>query len=138
MLGRVKFSAALDGTDEYRTKLKLDGSSVVVDLYTDHSGSLGPCLVRARRIVENFPTIKTKAHTYIAKAVLPKLKLTFGNGLKPLSIDQITSKLKLRFITTHPEPRATFWFEVGNLLAGHGLQLVMADRNRFVDYDTPG
>ena len=34
VLGTLRFSAALDDTDEYQTKLVLDGSRVTIDLYT--------------------------------------------------------------------------------------------------------
>lgn len=138
VLGKLTFSAALDQAGEYHAKRRLDGRTVTIDLYTDANGNLRPCILRARRIVENFPAIQTKMHTYIAKAIFPTYNESFRLGKKPFSIDQLTSKLKLRFVTTHPEPRATFWLDAGNVFLGHGLQLFMAERNRFIDHDMPG
>ena len=77
VLGRLTFSAALNQADEYQTKLRLDGRSVTIDLYTDAKGNLRPCILRARRIVENFPAIQTKMHAYIAKAIFPTYNETF-------------------------------------------------------------
>jgi hypothetical protein len=46
--------------------------------------------------------------------------------------------LKLKAVTTHPEPEATFWYDAGNLFLGHMLQLRLAKGNKFVDHDLPG
>lgn len=138
VLGRLRFSAGLTQTDEYQTKLSLGGRRVTIDLHTDAEGNLRPCILRARRIVENFPAIQRKMHAYIAKAIFPTYNETFRSGKKPFSVDQLTSKLKLCFVTTHPEPRATFWFDAGNVFFGHGLQLFMVERNKFVNHDMPG
>ncbi|QDU77182.1 hypothetical protein Pan97_42440 [Bremerella volcania] len=138
VLGKLVFSTALDQTVEFQGKVKLSGRTVTMDLYTDAEGKLGPCILRARRIVENFPAIEIKMQNYIAKKIFPSYNETFRPGKKPFALDQLLSKLKLRFVTTHPEPRATFWFEAGNAFAGHGLQLFMAERNRIVDHDMPG
>jgi len=138
VLGKLRFSAALRDSDEYQTKLMLDGRRVTIDLYTDANRDLRPCILRARKIVKNFPVIQGKMHAYITRSVFPTYNEIFRCGKKPFSVDQITSKLKLSVVTTHPEPRATFWFDAGTVFLGHGLQLFMADRNRFVDHDTPG
>ncbi len=138
VLGRLSFSAALNQADEYQAKLKLGGRRVTIDLYTDADGEIRPCILRARRIAKNFPAIQTKMHAYIAKAIFPTYNETFRRELRPFSIDQVVSRLKLRIVTTHPEPRATFWLDAGNVFSGHGLQLYMVDQNKFLGHDMPG
>lgn len=138
VLGKLVFSAALDESDEYQGKVKLSGRTITIDLYTDPDGSLRPCILRARRIVENFPAIEIKLQNYIAKAIFPTYNELFRPGKKPFTLDQLLAKLKLRDITTHPEPRATFWYDAGNAFYDHCLQLFMAERNRIVDHDMPG
>jgi hypothetical protein len=138
ILGTLRFSAALDGKDEYQTKITLDGRRVTVDLYTDATGSLSPCIARARRIVERYPSIQKKIHRYIAREIFPTYNKTWRSDKMPFTLEQVLRHLKLEAITTHPEPEATFWFAAGNLFLGHILQLRMADRNKFVDHDMPG
>ncbi len=139
VLGTLRFSAALDGMDEYQTKLVLDGRRVTFDLYTDDAGSLTPCIKRARRIVERFDAIKQKMHRYIEREIFPTYNATWRPDKKPLTFGQVLNRLKLSFVTTHPRPEATFWFEArGDLFLWHSLQLRMAERNRFVGYDMPG
>ena len=138
VLGTLRFSAALDDTDEYQTKLVLDGSRVTIDLYTDTTGSLNPCIVRARRIVERFPAIQKKMHRYIEREIFPNYNKTWRADKKPFTMDQILRRLKLRMVTAHPGPEATFWFDAGDLFFAHALILRMGDRNKFVGYDMPG
>ena len=138
ILGTLRFSAALDGTDEYRTKLTLGGRRVTLYLYTDSSASLGPCIARARRIVERYPAIQKKMHRYIDREIFSNYNEVWRPSKRPFTLDQVLHHLKLRAVTTHPRPEATFWFDAGSLFLGHILQLRMADRNRFVDHDMPG
>lgn len=138
VLGKLVFSVALDETDEYRGKVKLNGRTVTLDLYTDATGQLQPCILRARRIVENFPAIETKMQRYIAQKIYPTYNELFRPGKKPFTLEQLLAKLKLAEITTHPEAQATFWFDAGNVFMGHCLQLFMGERNRIVDHDMPG
>lgn len=138
VLGGVTFSAALDAVDEYQAIVTLNKQRVTMDLYTDETGSLQPCILRARSIVQKFAAIQQKFEAYISSTVYPKYAERCSPNQKPLPLPRFPAALKLRSITTHPEPRATFWFDAGETLFGHSLMLTMAERNRFVDYDTPG
>ncbi|WP_442505678.1 DUF2262 domain-containing protein [Novipirellula sp. SH528] len=138
VLGTLAFTVALDGKDEYEATARLGGRRVEVTLYTDSGGQLRPCIVRARRIVENFPAIQTKMYAYVLRNIFPTYNETFRMGRKPITVEQLTRKLKLEGVTTHPEPRATFWFNADDAFLDHGLQLFMGERNRFVDHDMPG
>jgi len=138
VLGMLQFSAALDGMDEYQTKVVLDGRRITLDLYTDGSGDLKPCIDRARRIVAGYAAIKAKIRTYVRTKVFPNYNETWRPDKKPITLDQFLNRLKLVTVTTHPTPEATFWFDSGNLFLGHGLQLRMTERNRFVSHDLPG
>ena len=139
VLGTLRFSASLDAQDEYQATITIDGLPVKFDLYTDPKGSLSPCIKRARQIVERFESIKRKMHRYIEREIFPTYNTTWRSDKKPLTLDQVISRLKLTFVTTHPEPKATFWFDArGDLFLWHSLQLRMAERNRFVGHDMPG
>lgn len=138
VLGKIVFKVVLDDHDGYEGKVKLNGKNITLDLYTDADGQLQPCILRARRIVQNFPAIETKMHRYIAKQIYPTYNEIFRPGKKPFTFEQLLSKLKLAEITTHPTPEATFWFDAGNTFMGHCLQLFMGERNRIVDHDMPG
>ena len=128
VLGKLRFSVALDGVDEYQTKLTLDGRRVTFDLYTDKAGRLTSCIKRARRIVERFDAIKAKMQRYIEREVLPGFNENCRSGKEPLQIEQVMKRLKLQID----------WFDPGNLFLGHALQLRMAERNTFVGFDMPG
>jgi hypothetical protein len=138
ILGTLRLSAALDGTDEYQTKLMLAGRRVTIDLYTDGNGSLKPCIARARRIVESYPSIEQAMHRYIERQIFPTFNEKWRPNGKPFTLEQVLRHLKLRAITTHPRPEATFWFTAGNLFLGHILQLRMAERDKIVGHDMAG
>ena len=138
VLGTLRFSASLDAQDEYQATITIDGLPVKFDLYTDPKGSLSPCIKRARQIVERFESIKRKMHRYIERVVCTGYNEHLTSDEFPLTIDSVLAELELKFVTTHPTPNATFWFEAGDLFDGHSLLLFMAERNTFVGHDTPG
>ena len=128
VLGTIRFTNALDGMDEYQAELKLDGRRVTFDLYTDGTGRLQPCIIRARKIVDRFPAIQQKMQRYVENNILPSYNKIWCENKKPITLKSMIGKLKLTQISTHPGPEATFWFDAGNLFAGHVLQLRMAKR----------
>ena len=138
VLGTIRFRFALDGMDEYEAKVKLGARRVTFSLYTDETGSLQTCIVRARKIVERFPAIQKKLHRYVEKTIFPYYNEIWRENEKPITFKKMIGQLKLRMVSTQPEPEATFWFDAADLFWGHILQLRMAERNQIVGHDMPG
>ncbi len=116
--GTVRFSAALDGVDEYQAHLHLAGRRVTFDLYTDPQEQLRPCILRARRIVERFPAIQVRMRRYLQKEIYPQFNQTWRPNQRPLTLDQVLGKLKFQAVTTHPGPEAMVWLAAGDLFDG--------------------
>lgn len=137
-LGTLKFICALDEMDEYSCSKKLGNRRVEMTLYTDEHGKLAPAIVRARKIVDRFPSIQIKIERYIEQKIFPNYNEQWRPNQKPYTLNQVLRKLKLQAITVHPIPDSTFWFEADDVFQWHCLQLMMGPRNVFYDYDTPG
>ena len=71
-------------------------------------------------------------------SVLIECNSIWREGQRPLTAQQFLRKVSLEAITTHPDPRATYWFDVGDLLGGHIVQIEIGERFRILGYSTPG
>ena len=138
VLGELRFSAALDGMDEYETCVKLAGCPVFLDLHTDVNGSLTPCIKRAQNVVLKFDAINNKIRRYVERELFDSYNETWKPDRTLNNLDEMLGLLKLERVTTHPTPNVTFWFSAGDLFHGHALLIRMAERNKIVGHDMPG
>ncbi len=124
--------------DEFEAKTKVAKRLVTLTLYTDEEGSLKKCIDRARKIVQRLPVDLDRIKKFIEQRVFPDYNSVWREDLKPLTFQQFLKKVSLQMITTHPDPRATYWFDLGDLMGGHLLQIEIGNRFRILDYSTPG
>ena len=80
ILGRLRFTAALDGIDEHESKTKFGGKPVTITLYTDETGSLRRCIYRARKTLERLSFDLARMHKYIEKHVFLNYNAVWREG----------------------------------------------------------
>ena len=124
--------------DEYEASIKFNRRNVTLNLFTDENGSLRKCIDRARKIVQRIPIDLVRMNKFMESSVLIECNSIWREGQRPLTAQQFLRKVSLEAITTHPDPRATYWFDVGDLLGGHIVQIEIGERFRILGYSTPG
>ncbi len=124
--------------DEYEASIKFNGRNVTLNLFTDKNGSLRKCIDRARKIVQRLPIDLVRMNKFMESSVLIECNSIWREGQRPLTAQHFLRKVSLEAITTHPDPRATYWFDVGDLLGGHIVQIEIGERFRILGYSTPG
>ncbi len=139
-LGTLRFIHHINPQlDEYEGKFVVDGRDVDLRLCTDDKLDLALTIKRARELVRRHNAIMKRASRYIAANILP----AYNQHWRPedtteLNITEFVTQIQLAEITVHADGRATYWYNTGELLGGHVLQMFMNEQTEFTDYDTPG
>ncbi|MCA9135527.1 MAG: DUF2262 domain-containing protein [Planctomycetales bacterium] len=140
VLGLLRFTCHVNPRlDEFEGSVAIGNQSVQLILYTDEALDLTATIKRTHELLRRHNAIMKRAAKYAADHILPHYNEVWQTeGSPKLTRKSLTDHIKVVEMTVHPDGRATYWYDAGDLFDGHGLRIFLSAETNFVDHDTPG
>ena len=140
ILGRLRRTRLVEGCrDLYEGSVDFNGVAVDLTLTSDDKRDATPTLVRARELVARLGELVESAKAFAAREHVAGYNKTWrADGDDALTDRAFHDACTPTDLHVDDRGEATLWFDVGDLFAGHFLEVRADPAGRFVSTDLLG